>query len=876
VNKIIENKKGATFATVVIVVTVLILLSSIIMDAVLTNFVLTKRHMNIDFAYYAGESAIENWMSVIQSNISGIAATYPDNVVPTNEDSRNRFGEFIVNKIESSNLLKELWIDVANKSDALVAASPVTTSAKVNVVKVECEKTYWEDSMMDEIDIYISIKSKSSFSLPDTPYTTGNKEVYAVKPFRVKYPVKNYLESAIWSVGDFYIRGNQKEKTAVVKGDVFTFGSYAENVNDMDQQLFGGIYAIDGGKLKVYGNAYSRSFVRTGPYITDFGVDNIDKSEILVYKDIIAQCIQIFADKNRIIGLRNAYTFDDIEVNGEDSFIAINGSYFGLTKGGIDSNHDDSSAIVNSAIIHSLLRRGSISLDPFDLSDAFKSRIVINGDVIVGGSTMKIDTEGEEGERPSVLGPIENASLAYNKPNDIPQYRLHDDWSIDGINEYHRKLRQDSQVSDRIKGFLNQFQVWDIIDPFNPAEITQWINRINNERQTYDSFGNYTLFGGTVRDKIKGWWSYEIVGNDKVYKNFLPELGDLTYNYTSDNLFVNQDGKLGFYRLDNIYDSDDKIKYGKDTWNFVYEDGYTEHDFGERLFGTAIAVDRGKCGEIKDALENKVNLFVTRKYAEPRWNVSPTEEFDKILKGLKDRADMALSNVAANRHILYIDNGYVATDVVRDVKDLFSSIKSIPDIYEVCRNDRVAVESDTKDDKYYIIANADPNLHLQVSGEFNGIIVTAGKVYLKDNASVYGSIIAAGDGDYVEVFDEDGGSEFKFYPKARAVSLGQVNRLNNGEFAAVIINNEDGPASAPYVDFYLGMAGNESQYNKADLLEVINYAVTKNGYFLPAGVVSNEEKLLYLNRAARVNLLQKFLDNEEDGVGWSINLYDIF
>jgi len=44
-----------------------------------------------------------------------------------------------------------------------------------------------------------------------------------------------------------------------------------------------------------------------------------DKSRINIYRDAVAQCIQVFGNDNIISVFRNAYTFDDIEMNGERS-----------------------------------------------------------------------------------------------------------------------------------------------------------------------------------------------------------------------------------------------------------------------------------------------------------------------------------------------------------------------------------------------------------------------------------------------------------------------------------------------------------------------------------------------------------------------------
>lgn len=870
----LKSKKGATLVTVVIIVTVLVLLGSILMDIVLNNLVLTKRHMNIDFAYYAGESAIENWISVIYSQIKNDSVTsgFTGDVSLTNNDSREDYAEHIVQKIKAANVLEDLWIDVSNESDKLVATTASATSAHVEFIDIVLEDTKWDSSMGNSIDIYIGIKAKSSFSLPDTSYKTGNKEVYAIKPFRVQCPSRNFLESAVWAVGDFYINGNDKGKTAKVKGDVFTFGSYAKNTNDMKQELFGGIYALNGGMLNVYGNAYSRSFIRTGPYAT-VG----DNSTLTIYKDAIAQCIQVFGDGDKIVGLRNAYTFDDIEINGENSLVAINGSFFGLTKGGMNPNHDESSAVVNSTIIHSIKRWLSIpGGDP-----SLGSRVVINGDVILGGSTMKVDVadgvdEDEDGNDENVIGPIENASLAYNTSAGVPQYKLYYDWKE--AHNYHDFLRG---ASANINGYLNQFQVWNIVDPFNSTGVSQWIDRMDKERKEPAELGDYEK---SVDTHIKGWWAYEIIGNGKLYQN---DGLDPDKKFFSSDYYVKSVSDIGSYRLDNIFDDDGTIKYGSKQWDFrehdtskdkiiIEKDGVEiEYYVNEFLFGTLDGTLRGICDDIKSDLEAKVNRFVVRNYDDIEWDVTPTDEFHKILVALKTKYDQASSD--DKEHILYLDREAASGN--KDIKELFDSEYGISDIYNVCADSRVdAVNGDTQ---YFIVVNANPQLHLKVSGEFNGIIVTAGKIYLKDKASIYGSIIAAGDGFYP--VDADGnylkdtdGNEI-FYPRAKAVSsdasLNEVDHLNAGDYAAVIISIDDddgdGDIKPPYVDFYLGLAGDEgSEYTEDGLKNVVDTAVNENGYFKPEDP-SESDDLIYLNRAARVNLLEKFLK-------WNINLYDIF
>lgn len=875
-NRMLNNKKGITLVTVIIVVTVLVILSALLMQTVIYSLTLTKRHKNVDYTYYAGESAIENWFSVIKKvlNDQTIINSYPLAVNVSSRGSIEDYAKYLVGEVKKSGLLNDQYIDVAGvgtagmPASASSAAVSLALSDLLELVKVEY------NGETGQLYLSIGIKADSTFSMPGTPYKAGSKMVYAVKVFPVRVPIKDGLESAVWAIGDFFVKGINVD----VKGDVFTFGSHPKDTLNMRQDFYGGIYAIDNGKLNIYGNAYSRSFIRTGPYLKN----ELDNSEIRVYKDSIAQCLQAFGNKDRIVTLRNAFTFDDIEINGDDTVIAVNGSYFGLSTGGYVQSHDQSSAIVNSAIVHSVARAGYIT------EGSKKSRITINRDVIVGGSTFKTDSEGRR------IGLIEDASVAIDKMTDIPFYRSFTDKDWDDVKDvkknYHYDLRESFSMGN-LTGYLNQFQVWNWVDPFNSSAIEAWLNKIDTAR---GSISEASYFENN-EDYLIGFSRNELIANNKIFMNTLSWPEDTAHKYEKSNFKTNLYVRDSFY-LDNLFDESNRLKYGKQLVKDV--DGKTKDEDGKTKkanywegITTAASTEEylfgrdgrgGKCAEISKDLLGKVSKYATRDYPTTSggdsadWILNYTDEFHKTLEAIREEYNRLLdgdehtdtsTDLDDDDHILYIaydEKGRFSTDTPEDLDKLFNENKT-KDISVYDRSKDRTVDGGSE---YFLVAIADPNVVLEINGSFNGIIITAGKIVLKENASIFGSIIAAGTGEYKKY---EGYKNNIFVPRAEIIGTGNVEELDKGTYAAVKAI-ADSSSTGPYIDFFLGMSGDRNEYNKDKLLDVIDKATsTSEGKFLiPSDISkSDDEYMGYLNKAARINLLAKFKD-------LGIYLYDIF
>jgi hypothetical protein len=106
-------------------------------------------------------------------------------------------------------------------------------------------------------------------------------------------------------------------------GDVKVYGTTPEKPRRMQQEYYGGVYALEKAQMRIEGNAFVRNFIRTGKYmdyVNDADLDlKSDDSTINIIGSAIAQCVQVFGKNDRITVMKDAFTFDDVEMNGENS-----------------------------------------------------------------------------------------------------------------------------------------------------------------------------------------------------------------------------------------------------------------------------------------------------------------------------------------------------------------------------------------------------------------------------------------------------------------------------------------------------------------------------------------------------------------------------
>lgn len=752
IKKIAGSNKGVTLILVIVVLTVVTILANILIETAFQNYRMGKASGYTDYSYYAGESAIQKCCDILNAKCAdpALADTYSITYNGVDKD----FAVAVVNALAG-------YIGELSAGGSFNDFDVNDDTGNMADIAIELEYLdYSRDELSNpgKIEIEIGLAAQSSYVVK--PFLSGDKKVYAKKKFLVTVPSGFELRGPVYTIGDLMADHSNVD----ILGDVHVYGTSPEYLKSPKQYYYGGIFAKSNSEMKIRGNAYSRSFIRTGLYSNPGG----DTSSVYVYKDAVAQCLQIFGEGQRIAVLRNAYTFDDLEVNGENSVLAVNGSFFGLSDGGGagDFYHDSSSAIVNSATLHH-----------FNSFESQKSRIVINGAVMVNGGTFRIDDDGNTHYQ------IEDASLAWftDPLNPSPVYK-NAPVPLDGSYSTYVKWLKDYDSELKAKGFGNLFQVYNPVGkwiPDDPAELdgtntaygrlNAWLNKIDLTRLNGNS-NDSSIYKEPKPDKIEGFCNYVLAANDKM---FFMNKGN------SDN---SQLKKAGCLKNNFIIDSIEPTAPSTD-WS-EYWNNYVDDLFPWGGYSTEIPQ---KITDLKQKMLTETSPFVNR---------------------LVTGSDVTSGGVAVEHQSLN-----VFSKLESSLNGLVSA-SSNPYIIEPLdgnlNNPAYLFNAGGYEDKYFLVVNTDATLDLILDSTiFNGIIFTTGKVILKDGAKVNGAIVAAGKGYDADIGVK--GSAAETVDNTLMVRAPRIKRdgsnednLKNGDYAAVYCADGNVAISFPDPDPEIG------------------------------------------------------------------------
>ncbi len=694
--------------TVIVILAILVVLGVALIDSSTKGFGISKHDETADMAYNAAESAIEKCFAYMDFFCGN-----PDNTKDIDFDSEEDFAQKVILLKIKPSLMGYTAPKYGTAPDRIAYKIQLGGSGS-NEATVEINDIRylgWEEipGEKDKINVTIGVTAISDFNRAGD--RTVNKEIFSKRKFAMTIPRGFELKAAIYSIGDLMV----ENINAQVEGDVLAFGTSPEYTKQTEQYYYGGIYAKNRGHLSVRGNAYTRGLIRTGMYTREDG--NQDNSYIYIYKDAIANGIHIFGRGDKIFVGRNAYTFDDLEMNGVDSVIAVNGSFVGLSNNLAASNHDESSAIVNSAVIH---HSGSL------LSE--KSRIVINGDAIVNGGTFRVDPAS--GNTDIHFPQIEDASIISRASNSAPMYREFMDGvqtgSItipDGIAEagyYHQWLYENRGAAI---GFANLIQCWKPVNFTDDAGIGSWMARIDGARK--EGFNDSAFYDPAADNgRISGFCNYEFGANDRIY--FM-------------NKGINEISKVQFINNNFILDNIDE-KPDISDWTDFWRDLPSAEDSGYKSFFT------GKLAELKELLLPKTQIFSSREYTYSALGNSPINNTLNQAPGASSSANlfMYINDMLNDKY-----PGGGADDTDKFVFNLSEETGS--DVYlDAVIKERAESLRLLPDDEYYksyfLIYNSNPGITIHVNTKLNGIIFSVGQVVVEENAEVTGSILAAGKG----------------------------------------------------------------------------------------------------------------------------------
>lgn len=695
--------------SVLIVIAILIILAAALINSAAIGFKNSKHEETADIAYFAAQSGLEKCFSFIdnycsiKSNSDGISYT-------SDADFAQQYVEVKLKKA-----LKEYtsrnYGSPADKAIFTVSLSDKSSdTATVEIIDDEFRFLSCKDSEEDpgKIDVTIGVKAVADYKLGEN--SAVNKGIYAKKVIKVYIPRGFQLDAAIYTIGDLMINNIN----AQVTGDVVAFGTSPKYAKQVEQYYYGGIYAKNRGHLSVYGNAYSRGLIRTGEYS-----ETPDPSSIYIYKDAIANGIHIFGKGQQIVVGRNAFTFDDIELNGEDSVIAVNGSYLGLSNENQARYHDQSSAIINSAIVH---HSGS--------PDSLKSRIVINGDAVVNGGTFRIDPG--TGKVDTQIPQIEDASVITRDSTNWPMYKDFLDGRANGsITEtnYHTWL---FNYRNSALGFSNLIQCWTPRRLSGDSDIKEWLSLINAARGIGINNPDYFDSGIDI-DSISGFCHYELGANDRVYF-----MNKGLYQITKFKYLNN-----GQFMLDNI-----KEKPTLSDWTDFWA-GLPESVSDWRNLSSYDSPIANKLLMLKNMLVPKTEVFAQREYIYSDSDKSIINNTFKNAPGSSSSGTLFLHIkdwLNTNYPALVRANPiYSETDPDRYVFNLDMELSG----QTININDKIEDRlfyNPTLTDKYFLVINPDPSITIEIDRPLNGIIFSMGKVILREGADVRGAILAAGKG----------------------------------------------------------------------------------------------------------------------------------
>lgn len=767
----LKKNNGASMVLVIIVAAVMAILGAVLGSSILQWYRIVRGEETVGYTFAGAHSAVERSFYNIYDSINNTA--YLGSVPWPGDDTQ--YADDLVSRMNENDAANPFIRSYADIGIFEASSQPKVKSDIVFSRYTETPPRRSNDGGSLIVPVAVTVRA----SLENGLFSSMGRKVYAFREFAFPLPNKFKLNAAIYSIGDVFA---VNDIDATVTGDVNAFGTSPAKKQQLQQHYYGGIYAkrgssgVNGSNLTIEGNAYTRSFIRAGAYS---GLP--DGSNITITRDAVAQSIQIFGNTDAILVGRNAYAFDDLEVDGENSVIGINGSFFGLSRGdGI--HHDASSAIVNAAPIH------------YNNSDASrKSRIVVNEDVLINGGTFKVDPVTGVS-----LYQIEDASVAWTEDTRIAAYKAYT--GNPDVLDYNNYLKD---PNTKAYGFLNLIQMWDKVSP-DRISLGNWLANIRAVSATPGvndwsaisgaRHGAVSTAGGTAaaaKNHISGFANYVVAANDAVY--FMDK-----HNIADSDIRKVEFLKDAF-TIDNIEDLSAPVAAG--YWNEAAD--LPDADWAGLYCPSTGGVVKTRLQELKSKLYGLTGVFCTRDYP-PETEGTAINTGDGIENSFRSALGEIDGSMPENL-FLYLQaylNKYYHDDnpYVKINED--DGVDSVIDIGAVMSAE-AAGDGVDYGNSYFLVINNDPEDVIKIDGLFNGIIFTMGRVEIADGGAVNGAILAAGRGydpagpvagSAAGYHEEGSGGAAVNVPNIPVVKEDGSNRgrFENGDYAGVIFDGSQG------------------------------------------------------------------------------------
>lgn len=735
----LSNSRGNSMPLVMMVALVIMIIGGAVAYAAVQVFVAVRGEVHSQMTYFAAESALERSMCSLDSHITkenyaaskGIVFADAVSFITDVIDSLN-------NNITTNTILQTTEVEVYNDSSV--------NKAEVNI-KYSWNGEY-ESIGLKKLKFPITITATAQ--MDNGILKSYGKQAVATREYEVWISDRFRLNGAAYTIGDLLATTTSSSTAeSVIKGDIYVFGTGLDKAKRMEQYYNGGVCAINKAILKIEeGSVYTRNLVRAGTFDESDDVGNpAPNCAIIVDNDIVAQGIQIFGSNDSIVVKRDAYTFDDVELSGSNSFIAINGNYYGVNPGdGVF--HDTSSAVINGAPRY---------YNGFN-DGYLKSRIVINGDVFINGATFRIADV--------------STGLAGHKMEEVSLAWIGDDlvYNTEGIdvnaptNDYLDALKNNSSLINGYSVILQHNWSNDGVDSngqlVNFSNWEAWISEIRDATDIRDnSIANFP-------DKIKGFCNNAMAANERIYFIHRTKI-DLSevIKPASFSCRVSED----INNLENdFFDS-----FSNGSWN--------DWDVYAGNSGMPAALKK-----LMGILEDHVQVFARKKY--DKTGLSDLIDYSYI-PGLNNKTEFNL----VSDHLRDNVSGTPAANCILRYEE--SDTASIADVVQDLKNALPSI-----DDKYFLVMNFNPDKVLHIKDKMNGIVFSRGKVVIEKDGMVNGAVIAAGrgydpsaavKGSAADVYLDSNNITQTRLPKFDVTDSPDANRakFNNWNYAALVFEN---------------------------------------------------------------------------------------
>lgn len=717
----INNRAGNSIPIVLVVMLVAMIVGGAVAYSAVQLFSIVRIEEHNQMTYIAAESAIERCISNLEQYLTQEDFATDRGIVFSNEK------QFINDLIEK---LKE-----GDREIITNYSIPVYADLSMNEANVKMSFS-WDGVTFERRGnkLKFPLEIIATADMENGMFKSYGRKSVAVKEFEVWIYKPFLLNGAVYTLGDFVAKGSG---VSTIEGDVYVFGTGLDKPNRMEQYYMGGICAVDSALLHIQnGSAYTRNLLRVGTFDETAGRE----CAIIVDHDVVAEGIQAFGYDDSIVVIRDAYTFDDIEMNGANSYIAVNGNYFGLSMGD-GLFHDTSSGVLNTSP-----RYADVHVNEFT-----QSRIVINGAAYVNGSAFVIEVdENKAGYQ------LEDVALAWK--DNRPVYMTK---NYSNTREYIDDLKANGGNGFSVLvgnvGWTKNAEL-----SSNWAKWVEWITEIR------DRASGRTNILATIPDKIMGLCHNAMAANNRLY-------------FSSESYFE--------------LPASIKCEIGNKVDGLDPEllNNYIDPDWTE---STDVNTGIPKGMEIMMSfLESHVQVFARKDYPDSQGGaISYKFNLGMFPGGDPDELKSTTEFLRIRDELDDIDAG------LWDCVIKFGEGGSIAPVNLV----QYLADNYMDPAKYYLIINLNPERELIISGDvFNGIIFTMGKVTMKNGATVNGAIIAAGSGydpvDKVKgsAAESYGEGEEKEPRLPRIVERTNIDNFRAWDYAALILDNGGGNVCFP-------------------------------------------------------------------------------